>query len=172
MSRKSKRAHSVQPIAYRDRSRFYSELYLEVSGILEETWFTNLANTSAILMSHLPTLNWVGFYLTSGKNLLLGPFQGAPACIKIPFGKGVCGTAASDRDVVLVDDVEQFAGHIVCDVRSKSELVIPLVKGKRILGVLDLDSPQLARFDERDVAGLAPIVQLLVQKTKWPKKFD
>lgn len=173
-------------IRYTNRSKFYSELQSEMAGMLEKPWFTNLANASALLMSQIPNLNWVGFYLASESRersvggtlkkakseLLLGPFQGLPACLKIPFGKGVCGTAAQGREIILVDDVAEFPGHIACDSRSQSELVLPLVKGERVLGVLDLDSPNKGRFDERDIAGLVPIVQLLVENSNWPLKFN
>ena len=171
---------SNTPIDYSDRARFYAELLSELDGIVgngrREAWFTNLANASALLMAHLPRLNWAGFYLASGEELVLGPFQGMPACLRIPFGKGVCGTAARDREAVLVDDVEAFPGHIACDARSRSELVLPLLLtapgGVRVLGVLDLDSPETGRFDERDLAGLLPIVQLLVARTTWPPSFN
>jgi L-methionine (R)-S-oxide reductase len=173
---------SPSAIDYSDRAKFYSELLSELGGLVGgnagvsgEAWFTNLANASALLMSNLPRLNWVGFYLANGEELVLGPFQGLPACLRIPFGKGVCGAAARDREAVLVDDVEKFPGHIACDARSRSELVLPLIletpKGSRVLGVLDLDSPETERFDERDVAGLLPIVQLLVSRTVWPQTF-
>lgn len=128
----------------------------------------NLANASALLYHSLPDLNWAGFYLTesddgSAPYLLLGPFQGKPACLRIPFGKGVCGTAAAAAAIQLVSDVHAFPGHIACDSASNSEIVLPLVQNGRVIGVLDLDSPSFARFDEEDAAGLQQIVELLQQ---------
>lgn len=161
-------------ISYSDKNRFYAEVGSEVTAMMEKTWFTNLANVSAILMNHLPRINWVGFYLHDSESqaLLLGPFQGLPACLKIPVGKGVCGTAARQLVTVLVDDVEKFPGHIACDARSRSEIVIPLVtSGRRLLGVLDVDSPELARFDDTDRAGLEQLVRQLVAGTEWPERF-
>lgn len=159
-------------IDYGNRERFYAELTSEMKAMAESTWFTNLANASALLMHNLPDLNWAGFYVAKGEELILGPFQGLPACLRIPFGKGVCGTAARDYKIMLIEEVEAFPGHIACDARSRSELVMPLVgEDRRLLGVLDLDSPNLARFDERDVAGLLPFVRVLVESSKWPQQF-
>ena len=109
----------------------------------------------------LPALNWAGFYLTRGEELVLGPFQGLPACLRIPLGKGVCGTAAAERRSVLVPDVEAFPGHIACDTASRSELVVPLLKGDALLGVLDLDSPMLARFDDADRVGCELLARVI-----------
>ena len=112
----------------------------------------------------LEDINWVGFYLVDGEQLVLGPFQGNPACIRIPIGKGVCGTAAANRTTQIVTDVHQFEGHIACDAASNSEIVIPVMSGRRLVGVLDVDSPSLERFDSIDGLGLGQIVDLL-QKT-------
>ena len=120
-----------------------------------------LANASALLWDSLDRLNWAGFYLMDEGSLLLGPFQGKPACIEIPLGKGVCGTAATRREAVLVPDVHAFPGHIACDSASNSELVIPIRSGGKIVGVLDLDSPHLGRFTEEDRAGLTSFVRVL-----------
>jgi GAF domain-containing protein len=163
-------------INYVDKQAFYAELESEIRGLLETTWFTNLSNVSAALMQHLPDLNWVGFYLQAKPEVLqLGPFQGLPACLSIPFTKGVCGKAAREKKSVLVDDVHAFPGHIACDARSRSELVIPLIlkseHGDRVLGVLDLDSPLTARFDEEDRRGLERIATCLVDSTQWPTEF-
>ncbi len=121
----------------------------------------NLANASALLRQRLEGLNWVGFYLLEGEALVLGPFQGKPACIEIPLGRGVCGTAALRREAVLVPDVHAFPGHIACDEASRSELVIPLLRGGEVFGVLDLDSPYEGRFTEEDRAGLEAFVRVL-----------
>ncbi|QDH21841.1 GAF domain-containing protein [Saccharibacillus brassicae] len=110
----------------------------------------NLANASALLSQCLPDTNWSGFYLYDGKELVLGPFQGLPACIRIPMGRGVCGTAAQTRETQRIDDVHAFPGHIACDAASNSELVVPLVKNDELIGVLDIDSPEHARFDGTD----------------------
>ncbi len=163
-------------INYVDKQAFYAELEAEIRGLLETTWFTNLSNVSAALMQHLPDLNWAGFYLHAKSEVLqLGPFQGLPACLSMPFTKGVCGKAARERVSVLVDDVHEFPGHIACDARSRSELVIPLVIkteiGERVLGVLDLDSPLPARFTEEDRKGLERIAAILVGSTHWPTEF-
>lgn len=123
----------------------------------------NLANTSALLWQEMPEINWVGFYKMMGGKLVLGPFQGKPACIEIPVGKGVCGTAVAEDAVQLVYDVHQFPGHIACDCASNSEIVLPIhVKGE-IWGVLDIDSPNIGRFTEADKAGLLEIVGILEQ---------
>jgi GAF domain-containing protein len=161
------------PISYADKRRFYRELQTELEGLLEKTWFTNLANASALLMAHLPDLNWAGFYMVNGSELVLGPFQGLPACLRIAIseGKGVCGTASARKQTMLVDDVHLFPGHIACDARSRSEIVIPMVNSERLLGVLDLDAPIVKRFDEVDQRALEQIVQVLVEGTIWPESF-
>lgn len=124
----------------------------------------NLANASALLNQALEDINWVGFYLLEGERLVLGPFQGKPACIEIPIGKGVCGTAVSEDAVMLIKNVHEFPGHIACDSASNSEIVIPLHNGSgKIVGVLDIDSPHLARFDEADQEGLTDFAQVLEQ---------
>ena len=122
---------------------------------------SNLANVSALLYEKLPCINWVGFYVAEGKKLVFGPFQGRPACIEIPFGKGVCGTAAERKESVLVPDVHEFPGHIACDGRSRSELVIPVFAGASLFGVLDVDSPEKGRFTEEDKKALEKLVSLL-----------
>ena len=164
-------AHNTFAIDYSDKEKFYKELLTEVTGILEPEWFVNLANVSALLKQHLPQINWVGFYLNHNSELLLSSFQGLPACTRIVFGKGVCGTAAATKATQLVADVDQFPGHIVCDSASRSEIVIPLIKDDRVLGVLDIDAPVLNRFDSIDKDGLERLVQILVNKTLWPPQF-
>jgi L-methionine (R)-S-oxide reductase len=121
----------------------------------------NMANVAALLWESLPELNWAGFYRNVAGELVLGPFQGRAACIRIPFGKGVCGAAAASLEPQLVDDVDAFPGHIACDSASRSELVVPLVHEGRLLGVLDLDSPRRARFDGEDLAGCLELARLL-----------
>jgi L-methionine (R)-S-oxide reductase len=129
----------------------------------ENNQIANLSNTSALLNQLLDRTNWVGFYLAEENELVLGPFQGLPACIRIPFGKGVCGTSAQKQETIRVDDVNQFPGHIACDAASQSEIVIPLIKDGRLLGVLDIDSPEKNRFDELDQEKLEEIVAVLVE---------
>lgn len=123
----------------------------------------NLANASALLNYFLTDINWVGFYLYDGTELVLGPFQGLPACIRIPLDKGVCGAAASQRQTLVVPDVEAFPGHIACDAASRSEIVVPLLRNGELLGVLDVDSPSLDRFDAADKEFLEQVVSVLVE---------
>ncbi|MBC7369942.1 MAG: GAF domain-containing protein [Bdellovibrionaceae bacterium] len=158
-------------ILYADKQKFYRELASDLRGFLEKNWLMNLANFSALLNQHLPEINWVGFYLATGEELRLGPFQGLPACTRIPFGKGVCGTSAASKKIIVVDDVDQFPGHIVCDGNSKSEIVIPLCLQDRVLGVLDIDSPVPARFDDHDRQGLESLTKILIELTEWPAHF-
>ncbi|MDI9484340.1 MAG: GAF domain-containing protein [Bacillota bacterium] len=149
----------------------YSLLKRQLKSLLEgEThWLANLANTSALLFSELNDLNWVGFYLLEGTELVLGPFQGKPACVRIPLGKGVCGTAAEAGEVIVVPNVHEFPGHIVCDAASQSEIVVPMITGQgRLLGVLDVDSPVLQRFSNSDAEGLSELVEILINATHWP----
>lgn len=151
----------------------YRELGLELSGLLTDDWLSNLSNFSALLFSRLPDINWCGFYLvreqTGAEHLKLGPFQGLPACLDIPFSRGVCGAAARQRAIIRVEDVHAFPGHIACDVRSRSEIVFPLVNEDRLIGVLDIDSPLLGRFSIEDERELTRLVSLLMEKTVWPK---
>lgn len=150
---------------------FYTALQAEALALLDRAWFTNLANVSACLFEHLDKVNWVGFYLAQDEELVLGPFQGRPACLRIALGRGVCGAAAKEGRSVLVDDVHAFPGHIACDSRSRSELVIPMFQNGRLLGVLDIDSPELSRFDESDQKGLEDLVRAVIAKTDWPDRF-
>jgi L-methionine (R)-S-oxide reductase len=126
----------------------------------------NMANVAALLWEALPDLNWAGFYRNVGGELVLGPFQGRPACIRIPFGKGVCGTAAATREAQCVADVNAFPGHIACDSASASELVVPIVADGSLVGVLDLDSPRPARFDDEDVRGCVELARLLADRLR------
>lgn len=149
-----------------NKTIFYQNLAQQVSAIIagEDDSVANFANVSAILFNELDNVNWAGFYRFKEDQLVLGPFQGQPACIRIPIGKGVCGVAAETRFTQRVDDVHQFAGHIACDAASNSEIVIPVVKNDQLIGVLDIDSPIFARFDQEDEVGLTHIVQLLVEQ--------
>ncbi|KYG66312.1 guanylate cyclase [Bdellovibrio bacteriovorus] len=158
-------------IDYSNKEKFYKELLSEVTGVLEPEWFVNLANISALLNQHLPQINWVGFYLNHNGELLLSSFQGLPACTRIAFGKGVCGTAAATQTTQLVADVDQFPGHIVCDSASKSEIVIPMIKDGKVLGVLDIDAPVLNRFDHVDQKYLEQVVALILSKSIWPNSL-
>jgi L-methionine (R)-S-oxide reductase len=124
----------------------------------------NMANAAALIWEYLPELNWAGFYRAIGGELVLGPFQGKVACIRIAMGAGVCGTAAADRATQLVEDVHAFPGHIACDAASRSELVVPIVYQGELLGVLDLDSPEPARFDDGDAAGCEALIALLAPR--------
>ena len=143
----------------------YRDLGEQLRALLagEPDRVANAANMAALLYHGLPDLNWAGFYFARGGALVLGPFQGQPACVRIAWGSGVCGTAASRGETVLVPDVHEFPGHIACDPNSRSELVVPLVENGRVTGVLDLDSPRLARFDEIDQMGCEQLVALFVE---------
>ncbi|WP_322182447.1 GAF domain-containing protein [Neglectibacter caecimuris] len=134
----------------------------------ERRLIPNLANLSALLWERLETINWVGFYLMEEGKLLLGPFQGKPACIHIPLGKGVCGTAAAERKTLLVPEVHEFSGHIACDSASRSELVVPLLEpSKKVLGVLDIDSPLPSRFTEEDARAMEKLADFIVSACDW-----
>ncbi|MDA1566690.1 GAF domain-containing protein [Bacillus cereus] len=129
----------------------------------ESNVVANLSNASALLNQFLDRVNWVGFYVTEGNQLVLGPFQGMPACVRIPFGRGVCGVAAETKTTQLVADVHQFPGHIACDSASNSEIVVPIVKEGAVIGVLDIDSPEKNRFDEVDQCYLEKFVETLLK---------
>ena len=142
---------------------FYDELTAALGALLkgETDGLANVANAAAAIYNSLPELNWAGFYVLRGGELVLGPFQGRPACVRIPLGRGVCGTAAAERRAVLVPDVATFPGHIACDLSSRSELVVPLLESGRVVGVLDLDSPRVARFTPADLAGCERLASLV-----------
>lgn len=142
----------------------HQEVLQELSGLLTGRWITDLANTSALLMLHVSDINWVGFYLLDNEALWLGPFQGLPACTYIPLNKGVCGAAATQKKTLRVANVDEFPGHIVCDSRSKSEIVVPLIKDGLLRGVLDIDSASLNRFNEAEQVFFENVVQLLLNK--------
>lgn len=149
---------------FSDKEHGYAQLAVALQALLgqERDTIANAANTAALLFATLPELNWAGFYFLKGSELVLGPFQGRPACVRIALGRGVCGTAAARRETVLVPDVHEFPGHIACDAASRSEIVVPLVAGGTLLGVLDLDSPRVGRFDAADRRGLERLAQLFV----------
>jgi GAF domain-containing protein len=146
------------------KAELYADLLSQAKGLLhdEHDLIANAANFSALLYHSLPDVNWVGFYFMKGGELLVGPFQGKPACVHIALGKGVCGTAAQKRETLLVLDVNQFPGHIFCDGDSRSELVVPLIRKGEVLGVLDLDSPKFARFDAQDQKGVEALVAVFL----------
>lgn len=141
----------------------YELLIKQLSALIEDepNQIANLSNASALLNQFLNEVNWVGFYLLEGKELVLGPFQGLPACVRIQIGKGVCGTAVKERQSIMVADVNKFPGHIFCDAASKSEIVIPIFKSGEIFGVLDIDSPITDRFDETDKLYLEKFIKTL-----------
>ena len=145
----------------------YPLLVAQLQALLadERDFIANAAQFSAFLFQELSDLNWAGFYLARGDELVLGPFQGKVACVRIPFGRGVCGAAAASGETQRVEDVHAFAGHIACDSASNSELVVPLFKDGRLLGVLDLDSPRLARFSAEDQAGIERLAQVFIELT-------
>lgn len=146
------------------KSALYQQLLQELNGLIagEPDFIANLANSAALLYHSLPDLNWAGFYLLKDGELVVGPFQGKPACVRIAMGKGVCGTAAAQRTTQVVRDVNQFPGHIACDAASNSEIVVPMIRNGEVIGVMDLDSPKLARFDEEDKKGLEAFVAALI----------
>jgi L-methionine (R)-S-oxide reductase len=156
----------AKAISVDDKAEFYRVLAQQLEGLLsgERDPIANAANSAALLFTTLPDLNWAGFYfLKSPAELVLGPFQGKPACVRIAVGRGVCGAAVAQRRTMLVEDVHAFADHIACDAASRAELVVPLVKGDRVLGVIDLDSPLLARFDREDQRGIEAVAKIYLE---------
>ncbi len=146
-----------------NKKEMYEEVAMQLGGLFDDCphVIANLANASAVLNQAMENINWVGFYLMEGEQLVLGPFQGKAACVEIKIGKGVCGTAVERDEVMLVKDVHAFPGHIACDGASRSEIVLPVHANGKIIGVLDIDSPILARFDEEDQAGLEKVVEVI-----------
>lgn len=156
---------NITAVSWQDKPAAYTQLAAQAQALLqgEQDRIANAANLAALIWHGLPQLNWAGFYFFDGCELVLGPFQGRPACVRIALGRGVCGTAAASGRTQRVDDVHTFAGHIACDAASRSELVVPLFDGGgALLGVLDLDSPQPARFDEDDVTGIERLARIWV----------
>lgn len=156
--------HETSTFDYTDRQRFYDELEAQAHALVagEPDRVANAANLAALLFHALPRINWAGYYFLQGEELVLGPFQGKPACVRIPIGRGVCGTAVAEGRSQLVMDVHAFPGHIACDAASRSEVVVPL-RGPdgNVFGVLDIDSPELARFDALDLTGLERFARAL-----------
>ncbi len=154
-------------VPHNSKSSLYSDLLLQARGLFEgeRDAGANAANLAALVFNALPDLNWAGFYWMKGGELVLGSFQGKPACVRIAMGKGVCGTAARDRKTIVVPDVEAFPGHIACDAASRSEIVIPLVRGDKVIGVFDVYSPKLARFDAEDASGLEAVARIFLEAT-------
>jgi GAF domain-containing protein len=146
------------------KSELYDQLVLQLSSLLagERDLIANTANFSALIFDSLPDLNWAGFYFAKDGELVLGPFQGKPACVRIRLGQGVCGTAAAKCETTIVPNVHEFPGHIACDSASNSEIVVPLIRNEELIGVLDLDSPLPARFDREDAAGLEKLARILL----------
>ena len=159
--------HPIRSPAGPAKLAAYRELKAQLTGLFadERNGLANAANAAAVLYHGLPDLNWTGFYFLQGGELVLGPFQGKVACVRIALGTGVCGTAAKRRQTVIVPNVQAFPGHIACDAASRSEIVVPLVQNERLLGVLDLDSPVLARFDQDDRVGLDAIAELFLRSS-------
>jgi len=154
-------------VRYDSKPLLYEELLAQARSLFEgeRDALANSANLAALLYHTLPELNWAGFYWMKDGELVLGPFQGKPACVRIALGKGVCGSAAKARETIIVRDVDAFPGHIACDSASRSEVVVPIIRGDRVLGVLDVDSPVLSRFDAEDQRGLEAIVEAFVAAT-------
>jgi L-methionine (R)-S-oxide reductase len=166
--------HVVTSTEGLSKAAAYRELNAQLAAVLvgEGNGLANAANMAAIIWQSLRDLNWAGFYFLCGSELVLGPFQGKVACVRIALGKGVCGTAAERRETIIVPDVSLFPGHITCDAASRSEIVVPLVKDGKLLGVLDLDSPSLARFDKDDAGGLAEAVCILLHHSDLSRLVD
>ena len=157
-------SYTAQRYDFRDKPGDYARLAQDLSGLLagESDRIANAANTAALIFAALPEINWAGFYFLRGTELVLGPFQGKPACVRIMLGQGVCGAAAAQRRTLVVPDVQKFPGHITCDAASRAEIVVPLIEGGTLTGVLDVDSPVAGRFDEADARGLEALAALLV----------
>ncbi len=158
---------ATAPVSHASPSELYSELLAQARGLFdgERDKTANAANLAALIFNALPDLNWTGFYWMKDGGLVLGPFQGMPACVRIALGKGVCGTAAQERRTVIVPNVHEFPGHIACDSASNSEVVIPLLDGNRVIGVLDLDSPKFERFTQEDARGLEALASSFLKAT-------
>jgi L-methionine (R)-S-oxide reductase len=160
--------HVTQRYDFKDKAADYVSLAGELASLLasETDLIANAANTSALLFDAIPDISWAGFYFLRGDELVVGPFQGKPACVRICMGKGVCGAAAQQRSTLVVPDVDAFPGHIACDAASRSEIVIPLISKDALWGVLDIDSSTLARFDEVDRHGLEQLVAIFIHASR------
>jgi len=160
---------AIDKVNFDTKDKLYKYMNIKLIGLVgdESDWLANLSNTSALLNLLIDEINWVGFYLLKNDKLVLGPFQGKPACVNIEIGKGVCGTAVSTKEVQLVKNVHDFPGHIACDSASNSEIVLPIIVDGSVVAVLDIDSPILNRFDEEDQAGLERIIDSLIKYIDW-----
>ena len=156
--------HTARHYDFRDKPADYARLAQDLSALLagESDLIANAANTAALIFAALPEVNWAGFYFLRGGELVLGPFQGQPACVRIALGRGVCGAAAVERRTLVVPDVHKFPGHIACDAASRAEIVVPIIDTGALLGVLDIDSPRPDRFDDVDARGLEALAGLFV----------
>ena len=159
----------VSPDRTLSKPAMYRELSASLAALLdgETDAVANLANASTLLSGALDGINWCGFYLLRGDELVVGPFQGKPACVRIPMGRGVCGTAAARRETLVVPDVDAFPDHIACDAASRSEIVVPILQGSALRGVLDVDAPETGRFDDEDRTGLQDFVGVLAPRVNW-----
>lgn len=164
---------NIERLNFDSKEKFYNYLNIKLTGLVctEEDWLANLCNASALLFALMEDINWSGFYLYKNNELVLGPFQGKPACTHIEMGKGVCGTSAETKCTQLVRNVHEFPGHIACDSNSNSEIVVPMISEGRLVGVLDIDSPVLSRFDEVDLKYLEKFVSILIRYIKFPSEF-
>ncbi len=165
--------NNIEKIEFENKDKFYNYLNMKLTGLIceEPDWLANLANASAVLWLLVEDINWAGFYLYKNGELVLGPFQGKPACTHIGIGKGVCGTAAELKQTQLVKNVHEFPGHIACDSASNSEIVVPVIKNDSLIGVLDIDSPVLGRFDETDRKHLEKFVSIIEKYVNFPESF-
>lgn len=163
-------SHTTTRYDFRDKESDYAQLAAELAGLLadEPDAIANAANTAALLFEALPDINWAGFYFLKGDELVVGPFQGKPACVRIPVGKGVCGTAVARQSTLVVPDVHDFPGHIACDAASRSEIVVPLLSGGIVFGVLDIDSPLPGRFDDADRRGIERLAAVFMDSSAQP----
>lgn len=163
--------NNIEKINFETKDKFYNYMNMKLTGLIceEPDWLANISNASALLWLLLDDINWAGFYLYKNEELVLGPFQGKPACTHIQLGKGVCGTAAQTRNTQLVKNVHEFPGHIACDSASNSEIVVPIIKNDKLIGVLDIDSPIINRFDEKDKMHLEKFVSIIIKYVDFPQ---
>lgn len=165
--------NNIEEIKFESKEELYEYMNMSLEGLISEEpdWLANLSNAAALLWMLMDDINWAGFYVYKNGELVLGPFQGKPACTHIQIGKGVCGTAAEQRKTQLVKNVHEFPGHIACDSQSNSEIVIPLLIENKIVGVLDIDSPKLGRFDQTDKKYLEQFAEIVERYVKLPEVF-
>lgn len=165
--------NNIEEIKFESKEELYEYMNMSLEGLISEEpdWLANLSNAAALLWMFMDDINWAGFYVYKNGELVLGPFQGKPACTHIQIGKGVCGTAAEQRKTQLVKNVHEFPGHIACDSQSNSEIVIPLLIENKIVGVLDIDSPKLGRFDQTDKEYLEQFAEIVERYVKLPEVF-